>query len=210
MYGTRKFSLFTTIILFTLIILSFTCLASAGSTIGFSPAQLSVGENEEFTLDIVITADVNVSGAELELSYDPELVSITSINEGDFFKQSGKSTIFSKGNIDNDAGTATGIYCAIIGEDMPLEAGTFATVTLSSKENSGVADIEMSNVIITNSAGEELPVSVSNVKLVIGDAEIVAEGQEDMQTGSESQQTGQNTLVPLVFALMCLYITKRK
>ncbi|WP_340820218.1 cohesin domain-containing protein [Methanolobus sp. WCC4] len=214
MSGTRDIRSLINIALFTFIVtfvvLSFACTASAESTIEFSPVQLKVEENAEFTLDIVITPDVNTSGAELELSYDPDLISITSITEGDIFKQSGKSTIFSRGTIDNDAGIVNGVYCAILGNDMPLDPGTFATITFSSKEISGVTEVEMKNVILTNSAGEKLPVNINNAMLAIGDAEIIAEEQEEIEATSDSQQTGQNTLVPLVFALMCIYFIKRR
>ncbi|SFM66628.1 cohesin domain-containing protein [Methanolobus profundi] len=205
-----KSSSLISIVLFTCIILSLTGLASAESAIGLSPSQLNVEENEEFTLDIIITSDDSVSGCELELSYDPGLVSITSITEGDFFKQSGKSTIFSQGTIDNDAGTATGIYCAIIGDDLQLNPGTFATITLSSKGNAGITEMGLKNVIITNSAGEKLPVNIKKATLTIGDVETVAEEQEDIEIGAEEKQTGQNTLIPVIFALMSLYFIKRK
>ncbi|WMW21535.1 cohesin domain-containing protein [Methanolobus mangrovi] len=202
----RNCSVFTTIFLFTLIALFLTGLASAETVIGFSPAQLSVQENEEFTLAITIETDTNVSGAELELSYDPSLVNIASITEGDFFKQGGMNTIFSRGNIDNELGTVSGIYSVIMGDDMLLAPGNFATITLSSKGVAGITYIEMKNVIITNSTGASLPVTINNAKVIIGDVETSTANEETTQ----SQQSGQNTIIPLVFAIMCLYFVKRK
>ena len=202
----RNYTIFTTIFLFTLIALFLTGLASAETVIGFSPAQLSVEENEEFTLAITIETDTNVSGAELELSYEPSLVNIASITEGDFFKQGGKNTIFSRGNIDNKLGTVTGIYSVIMGDDMLLAPGSFATISLNSKEEKGLTYIEMKNVIITNSTGASLPVTINNAKVIIGDVETFTANEETTQ----SQQSGQNTTIPLIFAIMCLYFVKRK
>ena len=53
-------------------------------------------ENEEFILDIMIESDVNVSGAEMELIYDPAIIEIVSIAEGNFFKQAERVQSFQK------------------------------------------------------------------------------------------------------------------
>ncbi|WP_342303940.1 cohesin domain-containing protein [Methanolobus sp. ZRKC5] len=206
MTSDKNCSIFSTISLFALIVISFTGLAGAEINVGFSPAQINVEENESFTIAIIIEPDTNVSGVELELSYEPSLINITSITEGNFFKQGGKNTIFSKGNIDNELGTVTGIYSVIMGDDMSLESGTFLNITLASKNNSGIAVIEINNVVITNSAGDSLEVTVNNAKVNVGDVEVEDVNEET----SQSQQSGQNTLIPLVCAIMCLYFVKRK
>ncbi len=201
----RTFRIISLVILITL---SFAGYANAQSSIAFSPSQVEVDENEEFTMDIIIESDMNVSGSEMELSYDPGLISIISINEGNFFKQSGESTIFSKGIIDNKQGVVTDIYCVIMGEDRMLEPGTFATLTINSGNISGVTNLEMNKVTITNSEGDSLPVTINNAEIIVGDVETVTDGQESK--GSESPQTGQNSLIPLIFAMMCLFFVKRK
>jgi Cohesin domain. len=206
MSDNRNYRIFATISLFTLIAVSLTGLACAETVIGFSPAHISVEENETFALAITIETDTNVSGAELELSYDPSIVNITSITEGDFFKQGGKNTIFSRGNIDNELGTVTGTYSVIMGDDMLLGPENFATITLVSKDEAGITDIEMKNVIITDSTGASLPVTINNAKVIVGDVETPTANEETAQ----SQQSGQNTIIPLVFAIMCLYFVKRK
>lgn len=208
MSGNQKRRPSSFFILYTILVfLSFTGLAGAEVIIGISPEKTSVNEGESFTLSITIESDVNVSGAELELVFDPALVNITTIVEGSFFKQGGKSTIFSRGSIDNELGTVTGIYSVIMGNDMLLKPSTFATVTLISKNTAGITDIEMRNVVITNSAGESLQVTVKNAKVIVGDVTAVAANQDDAE--KESKQSGQNSLIPLAFAMMCLYF-KRK
>lgn len=198
--------IFTTISLLVLIIVYFTGFTSAEIIVGLSPAHIIVDENENFTLAMIIEPDANVSGAELEISYDVSLINITSITEGDFFKQGGKNTIFSKGSIDNELGTVTGIYSVVMGDDILPESGTFLNIALTSKDNSGIAVIEINNVMITNSAGDKLKVSVDNAKVNVGDVRVEDSNEETAQ----SQQAGQNTLIPLVCAIMCLYFVKRK
>jgi hypothetical protein len=179
--------------------------------VSFDPSQLNVEENEEFTLDITIESDVNVSGAETQLVYDPTLIEVISITEGNFFKQEGASTMFSKGTIDNELGTVNGIYSVVMGDDMMLEKDVFATITLQAKDNSGLTDLEMQNVVITNSAGDKLPTTITNAEIAVGDVKLTAQKTETEPTDEEgSPKTGQNSAIIAVMAMCCLYIIKRK
>ncbi|MDG6244195.1 MAG: cohesin domain-containing protein [Methanolobus sp.] len=199
------------IVTFFLFLISVLCLSGVSSSqalIEFYPQQLNVGENENFTLDMIISSDVKISGAELKISYDPALLSITSIQEGDLFRHGGKSTIFSSGNIDNEPGTVTGIYSVIIGDEILPGPGAFATIALSSKDSIGIAELEIMDVLISNSAGDSLPVTIENAQIMIGD--VNASGDEQLKQSNESQRSGQNSLITLVFAMVCLYLLKRK
>lgn len=197
--------------IFVLISLFLMTTAGAEVVIAFEPSQLIVEENEEFTLNIMIESDVNISGAEIELSYEPEFMEVVSISEGDFFNQGGESTIFSRGIIDNEIGIVTNIYSLIMGNDMLLESGVFATVTLQSMNSSGIADLEMRNVVITNSTGKSLPAIVGNAEIAIGDVELVSRESEMENTGEEeSEKTGQNSAIIAIVAMACLYIVRKK
>jgi hypothetical protein len=185
--------------------------ANAEISVALNPSQLHVEENEEFTLGIIIESDVNVSGAEMQLAYDPTLIEVVSIAEGNFFKQGGESTIFSKGTIDNELGTVTNIYSVMMGDDMMLDKGVFATITLQAKNSSGIAKLEMKNVVITNSAGDDLPITVTNADITVGDVKLNAQ-DTDMKntTDEESPKTGQNSAIIAIMAMCCLYLIRRK
>lgn len=155
----------------------------------------------------MIESDVNISGAEMELAYEPEFMEIVSISEGDFFNQGGKNTIFSRGTVDNEIGIVTNIYSVIMGDDILLEPGVFATVTLHSMNSSGIAHLEMRNVVITNSTGNSLPATINNADIAIGDVELVP---PETGTEEESPKTGQNTAIVTIFAMICLYIGRKK
>ncbi|MDK2825415.1 MAG: hypothetical protein PWQ44_591 [Methanolobus sp.] len=185
--------------------------ANAEISVALNPSQLHVEENEEFTLGIIIESDVNVSGAEMQLAYDPTLIEVVSIAEGNFFKQGGESTIFSKGTIDNELGTVTNIYSVMMGDDMMLDKEVFATITLQAKNSFGIAKLEMKNVVITNSAGDDLPITVTNADIAVGDVKLNAQ-DTDMKntTDEESPKTGQNSAIIAIMAMCCLYLIRRK
>jgi hypothetical protein len=183
---------------------------SAEISVSLNPSQLRVEENEEFTLDVIIESHVNVSGAEMKLAYEPTTVEVVSIAEGNFFKQTGENTIFSKGTIDNKLGTVSNIYSVIMGDDTMLDRDVFATITLKAKDNSGITDLEMQNVVITNSAGDDLPITVTNAEIAVGDVELITQETDMETTAEESPKTGQNSAIIAIMAMCCLYFIKRR
>ncbi len=207
----KKLRTVSVLTLTILLILICTGSANAEITISFEPSEMNVEEDQEFTLDITVKSDVNVSGAEMELSLDPSLINITSVSEGEFLKQSGYSTIFSNGTIDNEKGTVTNIYSVIMGDDRHLEDGTFATITLRSKDERGITKLRMDNVVITNSAGEKLPVTVNSADIVVGDAaDMNTIGEESNEEDTGSPKTGHNSLHMLTLIFICLCFAERK
>ncbi len=66
----------------------------APATLDFTaPGQVDVGE--EFTITVQIKEVEKLYSAPLFVSYDPAMLELVSINEGDFLKQEGQTTVFS-------------------------------------------------------------------------------------------------------------------
>ena len=79
----------------------------AAGTAAFSvsgPLQ-AVSPGAQFTININIQPNNAIAGAQFCLSFNPSLVSVTNITEGNLLKQNGASTYFSPGQINNSAGT---------------------------------------------------------------------------------------------------------
>jgi hypothetical protein len=105
-----------------------------------------------------------MAGMQFDLSFDPSLVTADGVEEGDLLRQGGASTFFSSGNIDNQAGTITGVFGAITspGETVSSE-GTFATITLTAKAQGDSWPLGLSNVIVGDMDGNALPVTLDNL-----------------------------------------------
>ncbi|WP_255335114.1 PGF-pre-PGF domain-containing protein [Methanosarcina sp. KYL-1] len=134
-----------------------------------SPETQSIGGEQDFTLNIYIEPDTSISGAQLDFIFDNSLVNVKEIREGDLLKRTGSTTIFSSGTTDNSRGTVTGIYGLILGKNMVTAPGTFATVDLVSSDRSGVCKLQLSNVVVSNSSGYSIPVTVVNSNIQIGE-----------------------------------------
>ena len=157
------------LLLFVSLTTVFTGTVLAETIIGISPQTQSIGENKDFILNIYVEPDAPISGAEFDLIFDNSLVNVKDIQEGDLFKQTGETTMFSSGTVDNSLGTVTGVHSFILGKNMVTTPGTLATVYLSTTNSSGECKLQLSNVVVSNSSGYSIPTTVIDGTVRIGD-----------------------------------------
>ena len=157
-----------TVILFTLGLLPFS-LASAQETTEVSvSAPSEVNSGEQFTVDIVVNPAAAIAGVQFDLAFDPSLVTVDSVAEGNLLSQNGASTYFSPGAIDNVAGTITGVAGAITTPGQTVStAGTFATITLTAGDGGGNCSLTLSGVVVGDINGQSVPVSVVSGQVAI-------------------------------------------
>ena len=162
------------LLLFTGIIISTSLIGvvSAQTLVSISPLTQQIDEGQNFVIQVYVEPDAPVSGAQLSLQFDSSLVNVVSITEGNLLNQDGASTIFSVGTIDNSQGTVTDVYALILGKSNITTSGIFANINLVALNKSGTCAFDMSNVVISNSAGQSLPIALSNGNADIGDVTV--------------------------------------
>ena len=127
-----------------------------------APTQ-PVSSGAQFTVNITVQPNNSIAGAQFNLSFNPSLVTANSVSEGNLLKQNGASTYFSPGQIDNNAGTISGVAGAITTPGQTVSAsGTFAVITFTAGSAMGTCSLTLSNVIIGDINGQAVPVSTSN------------------------------------------------
>ncbi|WP_082093090.1 PKD domain-containing protein [Methanosarcina siciliae] len=126
-----------------------------------------------FTVDILIDPSISINGAQLDILFDSSMVSITGVTEGDIFKQSEASTVFNSGTIDNSAGIVKNVYGYILGAVKVSAPGTFATVDLTAGNRTGMAEFNLSNVIISDTSSRSAPYTVTNASVLIDTAPVM-------------------------------------
>ncbi|HJH28804.1 MAG TPA: PGF-pre-PGF domain-containing protein [Methanosarcinaceae archaeon] len=147
-------------------------IASAQTLVIISPSTQQIDEGKNFVISVYVGPDAPVSGAQFNLQFDSSLVNVVSVTEGNFFNQDGGSTIFNSGTIDNSQGTITDVYALIIGKSNATTPGIFANINMVALNQSGICTFEMSNVVISNSDGQSLPITVTNGNAGIGDVTV--------------------------------------
>ncbi|MDA0525243.1 cohesin domain-containing protein [Methanococcoides alaskense] len=129
---------------------------------------------ESFTVDVFVSPDTTIAGLQLDLEFDSSKIQVDSVSEGLFFSQNGDPTFFNAGNIDNNAGTLSGVYSLIMGSPGILEPESVASITMSVKEQAtGTSTISLKNVIISDSLGSAIEALVINTTLTINEAPVV-------------------------------------
>ncbi len=177
----------------------------AQTVVSVSPQSLSIDSLEQTNISIHVVPDGEISGLQLSLDVDPQLVGIGDVREGPLFKQTGASTIFDMGAVDTASGNIENMYGLVIGRTTVISEGDFAVIGLRSAGVDGVCQIDIHDVIVSNPAGEEMDVIVEGGVIYIGDVS----PQEDMTSDDVDESTeaaGQNSLLILLFALMVIFV----
>ena len=84
------------------------------TTVTISAGDYTVPRNENFTVNITVNQTVPITGVQLDLSFNPSLVSVNNVTNGTLLTQDGAEAYFINGTIDNTTGTLTGVAGTII------------------------------------------------------------------------------------------------
>lgn len=167
---TFLFLLFTGMIVSTSLI----GVVSAQTLVSISPSTQQIDEGQNFVISVYVVPEPEApaSGAQFTLQFDSSLVNVINVTEGDLFNQAGATTIFDAGAIDNSQGTVTYVFVLILGKSNITTPGIFANINMVALNKSGTSTFELSNVVISNSEGQSLPITVTNGNADIGDVTI--------------------------------------
>ncbi len=143
--------------------------AAAGETIvSVSPSSQTVDAGGTFTIDIAVEPGEAIAGVQFDLGFDPSLVTVSGVEEGNLLSQGGASTYFISGDIDNGAGTVTGVAGAIISPGQTVStAGTFAVITLVAGTVDGTSSLELSNVVAGDINGNSVPIILAGGEVAV-------------------------------------------
>ncbi|MBP1910305.1 Ig-like domain-containing protein [Methanolobus bombayensis] len=139
------------------------------SKISISPSTTTVAPGESFTLDVYIDPTQDLTGSQFDLHYS-QLASISTVNEGDLFTASGLSTTFQYDNIDNAAGLLDNVYAAIVGSGTITSPGVMATIEMVAGSSSGILDLGLSHVILSDANSNPAGYNLSNATVLIDTA----------------------------------------
>jgi len=119
-----------------------------------------------------VVPNTDLSGLQFNLHFDPNLVSIDSVQEGNLLAQNGATTYFNPGQIDNEAGTLTAAFGVITSPGQTISSqGTLAVITLTAKAQAGACPLGLSNVIAGDINGNSMPVSLVDAGVALDAAQ---------------------------------------
>jgi hypothetical protein len=144
------------------------------TVISVSSLVKPINPSQQFVISIIVQPGTPIAGAQFNLSFNPSLVSVNSVVEGNLLRQNGASTYFMPGKINNIAGTITGIANTITtpGEKVSTQ-GILATIYLTAGTSGGDCPINISNVIIGDVNGQTVPINIINGQFTIDQSPIL-------------------------------------
>ncbi|WP_406657678.1 PGF-pre-PGF domain-containing protein [Methanolobus sp. ZRKC2] len=165
--------------------------AFAQTIVSITPSSSTVQTNQNFSVYINVKPDTSFVGAQLDVDFDNSLIAANNVIEGDLFGGEETLHIFNKGTIDNEGGTISGLYAAILGGTQIDDNGVFAEIEFSSGDHTGYSDLGLSNLILSNSVGEAIEVSVEAEGItIIEPTEEIVPQTENTEASSGSGSGG--------------------
>ncbi len=146
------------------------------------PENREVRPRENFTVEIAVEPAAGVAGVQCTLRFNPQLLAVLDVQEGNFLKQGGAQSFFQVISVDNAAGRVEMVGVRINGT--ATSGGTFAVVRMVAKENQGTSQLWLENVVVGGENGQELPVSLRTASVsVVSYApwDVNTDGKVDMQ-----------------------------
>jgi len=125
----------------------------ATPSVGYTFSKPAIHVGETFILDISAQKIIDLAGWQFDIAFDPDRLEAIEVNEGDFLKNSGGTTFFQKGTIDNATGNITKLSSARLNEDGVTGTGTLLSVTFTAKAG-GETQIMLENFQFGSITGE--------------------------------------------------------
>ncbi len=141
-------------------------LVDPGTGFAFSTDTTNVRVGDTFTIHINAEKVANLAGWQFDLTFDPDVLEVVEVSEGDFLKMSGGTTFFQQETIDNTAGEITDLTAALISEGGVTGTGTLLSVTFLAKAG-GESQIALHNFQLGSNTGEIIPAGVPKFVITV-------------------------------------------
>ena len=136
------------------------------TTVCVIPYAQAVNKGETFNVSIRVEPGEMIMGIDVgRLSFDPALLHLNSVNEGDIFDP---YDTFTPGIVNNTDGTVVGIGGSTFLSNATASPGDFCYISFTAQEKIGTSLIDLEDVVVTNISGVEIPVIVNDGEVAIG------------------------------------------
>jgi len=143
-----------------------------GTRVRLEPADLVVGLNETFVVQVLIEEAANLGAFQFDLAYDPSVLQVQEAAVGDFLGSTGQSVVpvGPETNNNNDEGRTTFGAASFGSGSGPSGAGVLATITCIAR-GGGSTVLELQEVQVLDTALNVQPITVGDGRVVVMGAE---------------------------------------
>jgi formylglycine-generating enzyme required for sulfatase activity len=131
----------------------------------FSPIE-SVSVNQSFTVQVLMNRITNLAGWSFNLEYDPTILSLESVEEGNLLRVGDGTTFFQNGTVNEKEGTVTGLSSTYLGTGGVSNSGNLLTINLKPIRG-GSGYLRLKETKFGDSKGQEIPIQVINTTVTV-------------------------------------------
>ncbi len=142
--------------------------ACAMTKVSIYPSTLDIDPNSSFEIVVNIDPDNAIVGAQADIYYSNELIRIDRVRKGDLYDRSDVMHLFNVGTIDNAVGSVTNSYAVAFGGNPITTPGSFLVMECTALDKTAYCPLYLTNVILSDSQGQTVPVSVVDGGFFIG------------------------------------------
>ena len=142
-----------------------------GTRFSLSTEATQVEVGATFTVYVKAEDISDLAGWQSDITFDPAVLKVNNVREGNFLKQGGGRTHFLKGTIDNTEGRITDVGSARISEGGVSGEGTLLSVTFTAKAN-GDSRLSLRKFQAGSSLGESIPSRPPDIIITVGEPSI--------------------------------------
>ena len=137
-----------------------------GTGFTFSTDTTSVRVGDTFTARVNAEKVTDLAGWQFNLTFNPDVLEVVEVNEGDFLKTDGGTTFFQQGTIDNVGGEIAGLNSALISKDGVTGTGTLLSVVFSAKAE-GNSQMALHNFQLGTITGDVIPAGMRDFAISV-------------------------------------------
>ena len=151
----------------------------------FSRNTIHLGDT--FTVQLGVENVVDLAGWQFDIAFDPAVLEVLEVKEGDFLKQEGATTFFQKGVINNRSGRISGFSSARLSEGGVSGKGDMLSISFKAKAE-GKTQLTLRNFQLADVRGTPISAGPHEVEIVIA---------EHLRTGDVNRD-GQVSILDMV------------
>ena len=144
----------------------------------FSRNTIHLGDT--FTVQLGVENVVDLAGWQFDIGFDPVVLEVLEVKEGDFLKQEGATTFFQKGVINNRSGRITGFSSARLSEGGVSGVGDLLSVSFKAKAK-GRTQLTLRNFQLADVTGAPISAGPHEVEIVIAEHLTIGDVNRDGQ-----------------------------
>jgi len=136
------------------------------SSVDYTFSRNTIHLGDTFTVQLGVENVVDLAGWQFDIGFDPVVLEVLEVKEGDFLKQEGATTFFQKGVINNRSGRITGFSSARLSEGGVSGVGDLLSVSFKAKAK-GRTQLTLRSFQLADVTGAPISAGPHEVEIVI-------------------------------------------